>query len=187
MNKNAKIKIRNRSAGSVGYTIPDMGNYHRRFAAGEVKELSFEEVQKLAYLPGGEHMLQHYLVIENIEARDEILGAVELEYSYSDNDVKELLLHGTLDELLDCLDFAPLGVIDMVKKYAVELELNDIRKRKAIREKLGFNVDNAIAINHETNETEEKAAAPARRVAGPATSQAETNPVPARRYNVSHK
>lgn len=185
MNKNAKIKIRNRSAGSVGYTIPDMGNYHRRFAAGEVKELSFEEVQKLAYLPGGEHMLQHYLVIENIEARDEILGTVELEYDYSDADVKRLLTNGSLDELLDCLDFAPMGVLDMVKKYAVELELNDVRKRKAILGKLGFNVDNAIAINIETNETVSNDEAPTRRVTAPAA--AETTSAPTRRYNVSQK
>ena len=187
MNKNTKIKIRNRSASSVGYEIPDMGNYARKFAAGEVKELPFEEIQKVAYIPGGEYLLQHYLVIENLEARDEILGSVELEYTYSDSDVKELLLHRTLDELLDCLDFAPLGVIDMIKKYAVELELNDIRKRKAIQNKLGFNIDSAIAINQETNETEENAAATTRRVTGSATSQAETNPTPARRYNVSQK
>ena len=185
MNKNTKIKVRNRSTGSVGYTIPDMGNYHRMFAANETKELPFEEVQKLAFLPGGEYMLQHYLVIENTEARDEILGAVELEYNYSDADVKRLLISGSLDELLDCLDFAPMGVLDMIKKHAVELELNDVKKRKAIQNKLGFNVDNAIAINMETNETESKEEAPARRVAASASSEA--TPAPARRYNVSQK
>ena len=185
MNKNTKIKIRNRSTGSVGYTIPDMGNYHRLFSAGETKELPFEEVQKLAYLPGGEYILQHYLVIENIEARDEILGSVELEYDYSDADIKRLLTNGSLDELLDCLDFAPMGVIEMVKKYAVELELNDVRKRKAIQNKLGFNIDSAIAINIETNETVSNDEAPARRVAAPAA--AETTSAPARRYNVSQK
>lgn len=176
MNKNTKIKIRNRSTGSVGYTIPDMGNYHRLFAAGETKELPFEEVQKLAYLPGGEYMLQHYLVIENIEARDEILGSVELEYDYSDADIKRLLTNGSLDELLDCLDFAPMGVIEMVKKYAVELELNDVRKRKAIQNKLGFNIDNAIAINEETNEQTETQVTSGRRVTSSteATTKEET-------------
>ena len=80
MNKNTKIKIRNRSTGSLSYKIPDMNNFTRTFAAGEIKELPFEEVQKLAYIPGGDYMLQHFLVIDNIEARNEILGEVELEY-----------------------------------------------------------------------------------------------------------
>jgi hypothetical protein len=184
MNKNTKIKITNRSTGSVGYAIPDMGNYSRRFAAGETKELSFEEIQKLAYIPGGEYLLQHYLVIENLEARDEILGAVELEYDYSENDVKRVLTSGSLDELLDCLDFAPVGVLDMIKKFSIELELNDIRKRKAIQEKLGFNIDNAIAINHETDETVSTGDSPARRVAATASSE---TAAPARRFNVSQK
>ena len=74
MNKNTKIKVRNRSTGTVGYIIPDMGNYHRKFQPDEVKEVSFEEIQKLSYTPGGNYMLQHYLVIDNAEARDEILG-----------------------------------------------------------------------------------------------------------------
>jgi hypothetical protein len=189
MNKNTKIKIKNRSTGSIGYTIPDMGNFGRRFAAGEVKELPFEEVQKLTYIPGGEYLLQHYLVIDNLEARDEILGGVELEYEYSEKDVERLLTSGSLDELLDCLDFAPLGVIDLVKSLAVKLELNDVRKRKAIQDKTGFNVDSAIRINNETNEQTEEQVTSGRRVA-PSTEDKKaeaTTEAPVRRYTVDKK
>ena len=59
---------------------------------------------------------------------------------------------GSLDALLDCLDFAPTGVIELVKSLAVSLEINDISKRNAILEKTGFNVTKAIEINHETSE-----------------------------------
>ena len=152
MNKNTKIKVKNRSSSSLSYIIPDSNNFRRFFAAGEVKELPFEEVQKLTYIPGGDYMLQHYLVIDNIEARDEILGSVELEYNYDEKEIKNLLEHGSMDQLLDCLDFAPLGVIDLVKKIATEIELNDLKKRDAIFEKTGFNVSSAIQINKETNE-----------------------------------
>ena len=72
----------------------------------------------------------------------------------SKEDVKNLLLNGSLDSLLDCLDFAPAGVIDLVKDLAVKMEINDIRKRQAILEKTGFNVDKAIQINKETSEEE---------------------------------
>lgn len=186
MNKNTKIKVRNRSTGSVGYIIPDSNNFRRKFAANELKELPFEEVQKLTYIPGGDYLLQHYLVIENIEARDEILGAVELEYNYSEADVKNLLIHGSMDQLLDCLDFAPKGVIDLVKKIAINIELNDMRKREAILEKTGFNVTNAIFVNKETNEDNTEDKVTTRRVAA-ATQEEKVTDAPVRRYNVKTK
>jgi hypothetical protein len=58
--------------------------------------------------------------------------------------------NGSLDEFLDCLDFAPEGVIDLIKTLAVELPLNDVAKREAILNKTGFNVDNAIRIRQES-------------------------------------
>ena len=185
LNKNTKIKIRNRSTGSVGYTIPEMGNYPRRFAAGEVKELPFEEIQKVSYLPGGNYLLQHYLIIENPEARDEILGGVELEYNYTESDVEKMLLYGSEDELLDCLDFAPMGVIELVKKKAVELQLNDLRKRKAIQDKTGFSINTAIEINEETKETVEPTTTTGRRVQAP--TEAKAAAAPERRFTVDKK
>ena len=189
MNKNTKIKIRNRSTSTVGYTIPDMGNYPRKFQPNEVKEVSFEEIQKLSYTPGGSYMLQHYLVIENPEAREEILGdIVELEYTYTQKDVERLLNSGSLDELLDCLDFAPRGVIEMVQKIAVETELNDVKKRKAIKDVTGFNVDNAIMINQESKASDIADAAPTRRVSQTTTSSVEdTTPAEPQRRLVVKK
>lgn len=186
MNKNAKIKVKNRSASSISYTLPDMNNYRRRFSAGEVKELPFEEVQKLTYIPGGDYMLQHYLVIENLEARDEILGEVELEYNFGENEVKNLLINGSMDQLLDCLDFAPLGVIDLVKKIATDIKLNDINKRKAIFEKTGYNINNAIMINEETDETVDEKKTTGRRVVVEEKPSTE-NAAPVRRYTVAKK
>lgn len=186
LNKNTKIKVKNRNNGSIGYTIPDMHNLYRKFYAGEVKEniITFDELQKLSYLPGGMYILENYLVIlDNDEARDALLGQVEPEYGYTDEDVKNLLLNGSLDELLDCLDFAPVGVIELVKTLAVELEINDLSKRNAITNKTGFNINKAIEIKHISAEEEDDNAAPAsgRRVAAPA----EKTSAPVRRYNVN--
>ena len=72
----------------------------------------------------------------------------------SEEEIKKLLLTGSNDQLLDCLEFAPEGVIGLVKDLAVSLKINDISKRNIILEKTGFNVTNAIAINEETIEGE---------------------------------
>ena len=46
------------------------------------------------------------------------------EYFYDENDIKVLLEKGTNDQLLDCLEFAPKGVLDLLKKIAVEMKLD---------------------------------------------------------------
>lgn len=145
------IKVTNRDNGSVGYTIPDLQLY-REFAAGETKEISMEELRKLSYIPGGMVILEDYLVLDNKEAVAELLNEVEPEYFYTEADVKNLLLTGSLDALKDCLDYAPEGTISLVKKMAVDLKLNDIQKREAILEMTGFNVTSAIMVNEETAE-----------------------------------
>lgn len=178
INDNEIINVTNRNNGTTGYMIPDLGNLYRRFEVGETKKLTMEELRKLSYVPGGETILREYLILDNKEALDELLNGVEPEYFYSDDEVKTLLTTGSLDQLKDCLDFAPNGVIELVKKYAVELKVNDIQKRQAILDKTGFNVTSAIAINEETLEGDEEKVTTERRSA---PIQATAAAAPARR------
>ena len=152
---NMTIKVTNRDNGSVGYSVPDLG-VHRTFQPKESKEISAEELRKLSYLPGGDVIIKDYLIIHNEELLKELLGEVEPEYYYSEDEVKTLLLSGSLEQLQDCLDFAPNGVIDLIKSLAVSLKIDNVSKRKAIQEKTGFNVTRAIEINEETEEEEEE-------------------------------
>ena len=186
LNKNTKIKVQNRNNGIVGYSVPDMNNLRRKFQPNESKDVSYEELQKLSYTPGGMYLLNNYLIIHNDEARVALVGAVELEYNYTEEDVKNLLLRGSLDELLDCLDFAPDGVISLVKDLSVKLEINDLSKRNAIQEKTGFNVTKAIENNNARNTTEPaETAAPARRIVTGSAEKAATSAEPVRRAVVT--
>jgi len=78
-----------------------------------------------------------------------LLGKVEPEYNYSKEEIIQLMKEGSLDEFLDCLDFAPEGVKELIKTLSVQLPLNDVAKREAILNKLHFNVDAAIRIKKE--------------------------------------
>ena len=149
------VRVTNRDNGHVGYRIPDMNNLVRDFSANETKNITVEELKKLAYISGGPTLIRDYLIIDDAEVVREVLGEVEPEYYYTEEDVKNLLLTGSLDALKDCLEFAPKGTIDLVKKLAIEMPLNDISKRKAILEMTGFNVDAAIMVNEETKEESE--------------------------------
>ncbi len=74
----------------------------------------------------------------------------------SEQDVVQLLKEGSLEQFLDCLDFAPEGVIELIKKFAVELPLEDYKKREALKVKTGFDVDRAVInAGQEPDEKEE--------------------------------
>lgn len=148
------VEVRNRDSGNVGYTIKDLGIW-RNFAPGEIKKVPLEELKALQYAPGGEFTLKHLLMIKDKDALSALNIETEPEYFYTETEIKELLTKGTLDQLKDCLDFAPEGVIEIIKKMAVEIQLPNTLKRTAIFEKTGFNIDNAIMVNKVMDEPAE--------------------------------
>ena len=141
--------VTNRSASKVIYSVPDLGVKIREFQPGETKKISFEELEGLNYQPGGPSLIANYLQIQDVKAQQTLIGQVEPEYNMSIDQVKELILHGSLDEWLDCLDFAPEGVIDIIKELSVELPLTDTRKMETFQQKFNVNLANAIKLYQE--------------------------------------
>lgn len=169
INKETLIKVTNRDSGRVGYKIPELG-VERQFTAGERKEITFNELERLSFMPGGQKLLSDYLTVDSREALNLLGIETEPEYFYTKEDIKRLMTFGSLDEFLDCLDFAPSGVLDMIKDMAVNLPLNDMEKRKAILDKLSFDVNKAIEIKNtkfdgDTKTEESSAEKPIRRSA----------------------
>lgn len=158
-NDNKMVKVTNRSRGTIGYVIPDMGNLQRFFAHGETKIVPMEEIRKLDWTPGGAVLLRDYLKIEDADVVEEILHDVEPEYNYTEKEIKDILLNGSMDQLMDTLDFAPEGVIDLVKDLAIKLEIPDVRKRNAISERTKCDVSKAIEINQLSKAQDEEPAA----------------------------
>lgn len=138
------VEVTNRNNGITGYTLNS--GMERIFNINETKKVPLEELQEVEAMPGGEYLLRNYLMIKDKTALDYLNVEPEPEYFYTENEIKELLLNGTLDQLEDCLNFAPQGVLDILKDKAVSLEIPDMRKRDLISKKLGFNIDNAIKI-----------------------------------------
>ena len=156
IDKNKLFQVKNRSAGMVVYTISDLG-IRREFVPGEVKKIKFSELEALTYQPGGKTLMAEYLQIIEEQATEELEIPREPEYDMSEQQIIELLKNGSLDAFLDALDYAPSGVIDLIKKFAVSLPLSDYNKRQVLKEKTGFDVDKAIANNLADKEAEETA------------------------------
>ena len=131
----------------IYYYIPEK-NIRRVFAPGETKIVPEDELQSLQYQPGGDFILRNLVIVQDKETLEKKLNIqTEPEYFYDEKKIVEMLKFGSMDEFLDMLDFAPEGVLEIVKAKAVEMRLPDTDKRQAISEKTGFNIDNAINVN----------------------------------------
>ena len=139
------VKIKNRSASQIIYTIPELG-VRREFSPGETKIITFDELEKLNWQAGGRELMMSFLQVTENKAIEDLNIPTEAEYHMSEEQIIDLLLNGDLDAYLDCLEFAPVGVIDLIKLYAVELPLTDTRKIEALKERTGF--DAAVAYKN---------------------------------------
>lgn len=154
MDKNVICEVKNRSSSILVYNIPDDG-IRREFMPGETKRISFGELEKLTFQSGGQSLINNYLLIKEAEAIKDLNVRPEQEYYLTEPQIIDLIKNGSLDAFLDCLDFAPSGVIELVKDLSIKIPLSDYEKRKALKEKIGFDVDAALRHLEEEKAEEE--------------------------------
>ena len=177
MSKSVSCLVKNRSAGMVVYRIPEDG-IRREFQPGEVKKINYLELEKLTYQPGGRALIANFLQVTDEKVTEELNIHTENEYYMSEEDVKNLILNGSLDAFLDALDYAPLGVMDLIKKYAISLPMNDIEKREALKKTTGFDVTVALENLRQEKMVDEKTEA---------SAAATTTTTSRRRTNTNYK
>lgn len=186
MDNNTIYTVTNRSASMVVYSIPE-DNVRREFAPGETKNIRHSELQKLSWQEGGSLLINNYFLIKNKEALQELNVHVEPEYNLTETEIITLIKEGSLDEWLDCLDFAPAGVMELIKDLSIKVPLGDYNKRQALLKKTGFDVD--AALKHiaaiKEDEAVETAEAPKRRVQKAETAPAGRRTTP--KYNIVNK
>lgn len=163
MSNEQVYNVKNRSAGMVVYRIPEQ-NIRRVFQPGEVKRISGAELEALSFRPGGRELISGYLQVRNSEILENLNIHTEPEYFMDKEQVEQLIKIGSLDQWMDALNFAPAGVIELIKQLSVELPLTDYNKRQVLKDALGFDVD--AAIKNSAKDAEEETIvpiAPARR------------------------
>lgn len=164
INKNKRIQVINRSGGALGYHIPTLGVYRRWTKPGDHLNISIHELLELKTVPGGLTILRNHLLIEDEQALKILFldETMEPEYKYGLKEVDFLLYEGTLEHLLDALDFAPTGVLDLIKNKSVNKIPNTTAKVDAINKK--FSIDlNKMHELHLNKDTAVEAPEPTRR------------------------
>ena len=168
-------RIKNRSASRVVYRIPEKG-IRREFSPGEVKNITYDELVELMYQPGVKEIMSDFLQLEDDALIENFNIDAQPEYYMSEAQVAELIRSGSYEAFLDCLDYAPIGVIDIVKRLAVSMPMNDLQKAQALKEKTGFDLEAALAnIRAEKEEEGEILEQPKKKTRAASTSGRRTN------------
>lgn len=144
------ITVENMTNIQVGYILPT-SNVIRRFIPKVKVKIAASELRELSYQRGGLDLLQNYLRVNNEELAAEFgvsADSFENEYNWTEADVDNCLLNAELDVLLDALDIAPEGIVEALKNRAVELEISDNQKLKAIGERTNCDLSVIIKNKH---------------------------------------
>lgn len=148
------VPVTNRDNGLVCLKLSN--NKLIEFNPGQTRKVSIDDLIEANSSTGNRVILRDYLVVQDKEALDILEMEPEPEYFYSEKEVRKLLAEGTIEQLEDCLNFAPGGVIDLLKEIAVETKLPDMRKRELIAKKTGFNLDNILLVKKQLEAETEK-------------------------------
>lgn len=172
-----KVPVKNRTEGRVGYEIPSLRVSRSWRKVGDVLYIPIDELIELrSAVPGGRKLLEDYLLVEDEEAIAEIFDhEVAPEYFYSEKEIEFLLYEAEDEPFLDCLDYAPLGVLNLIQSFAIKKKPNTTAKVDAINKKMKINLNLLIENSAEAPDEVVAAEAPQRRAAPVVVTKNEKN------------
>lgn len=139
------MKVINRSDGNVVYSLPEL-NIRRVFVPGESKDLSEQELNALWQIDGGASLLRNELMVQDEEWVNKMMPHAPIEYFWLVDDVDKCVLKDSLELFKETLEYAPTGVIDLIKARAWQLPMTDLNKMEALKQKTGFDTLKAIEV-----------------------------------------
>nr|DAR02229.1 MAG TPA: hypothetical protein [Bacteriophage sp.] len=151
------VKLVNMMDSPTGYKL--MNGTFRRFAPRGTMSVTAGEVREVSNMPGTITLFQNYLRIDNKDLATE-LGvsddSFEHEYSWGRDEIVGALTTEPIEVLLDALDYAPDAIKESLVDIAVELEIPDVNRRKAIKDATGKDVTKMIEIKNAYKDESQK-------------------------------
>lgn len=150
-----KFELESRYNGYLSLKESESGIVRTFPNKGFKMSLSKDSILQISYTPGGRKTLKERILFKDKEIIDLLDLGLELEDTFSEKDLKELLLTGTVAQLEDALEFGNKGTIELIKDLAIELKISDNNKRDAISKKTGTNINNIINLFSEEENNKE--------------------------------
>lgn len=143
------MKVYNRSDSIVAYALPEL-NVKRTFNLGESKDIEPKELEMLFQQDGGRVLLKEYLLADDEEWVAKHWDA-PIEYFWKPDDIRKCCMEDSLELFQETLEYAPEGVIDLIKMYAWQTPMTDLNKIEALRMATGFDTMAAIEVMKSPN------------------------------------
>ena len=158
VNKEKRVKVVNRTSGSLAYKIDTLRVTRHWRKPGDYLNISIAELLELKTVRGGQSLLENCVIIEDKEALSVLFPDQELEpeYNYGLKEIEALLYEADTEQLLDALDFAPKGVLDLIKAKSAEKLPNTTAKIEAINKKFKIDLNKVNELYQEKEILEEK-------------------------------
>lgn len=155
LNDNLMVEVINNSTGSVSY-YSELARMHRKWDKPDSKKkVSLEELRELVSASGGYELLESFLLIKDMDVREELGLPVEKEYLLDDKAIKALLKK-SVEVLEETLENTSSSIKEKIAQAAIDTKLSDLDKLEVIKEQSGIDVLTAIQEKKE-DEKQEKA------------------------------
>ena len=121
-----EVKVWAIGAGLVTYALVDPA-ITRVWRPNELKVITFHELYQLANTAGGMQLLYDRLQIRDNKVREALQLPLDPEFLYTEEDAKNLVINGTEAEVLDAIEFGPMGLTSMIKHHSI-LHVDSLEK-----------------------------------------------------------
>jgi hypothetical protein len=150
---NMVVEVINNSTGSVSY-YSELSRIHRKWDKPESKKkISLEELRELVSASGGYELLENFLLIKDMDVREELGLPVNKEYMLDDKEIKALLKK-SVDTIETTLENTSESIKEKIAQAAIDTKLSDLDKLEVIKEHSGVDVLFAIQEKKEEEKQE---------------------------------
>jgi hypothetical protein len=149
------VEVINNDNGSVAYYSEYSRIWRRWDKPDSVKKVPLEELRELINTAGGYELLEGYLLIKDMEVREELGLPVDKTYILGEKEIKALLKK-SVSVLTDTLENTTDTIREKIAHIAIDTKLADLDKLEVIKEHSGLDVLYMIQENKEAEK--EKAA-----------------------------
>lgn len=153
---NLMVEVTNNSTGSVSYYSEFSRTLRKWDKPSTIKKISLEELRELVGSSGGYELLENFLLIKNMDVREELGLPVNKEYMLDEKEIKALLKK-SVDVLTSTLENTSDSIKEKIAQSAIDTKLSDLDKLEVIKEYSG--VDVLFAIQEKKEEEKELKAA----------------------------
>lgn len=160
MNKEVAVKSETRKRVSINLSDIRLKRVWEK--KGTVRKIPFEDLKEALYNPGVEYMFRNGLLsIDDMETKIELgleeEGAEKPSIVILSDAEKETYLNNlTMPEFREKVNALPVEQIKALVDYAIEKEIMQIDKTEFLKRLTGTDIINAIKLNRQANEVENK-------------------------------